>query len=79
MTMDRRTLMLGTAFASALPALPVLGSGISGALLPAPPGADDADPAAIVFSIDGWHPHADLGGDEQVWISVSPSWRATWR
>jgi hypothetical protein len=87
MTISRRTFILVGGLVPAAPLLALLPlrsahaeSGSS--RLPREQAAQAADANDIVLKIDGWHvdanpPAAPAGGE--VWITLSPSWRAAWR
>lgn len=50
-------------------------------LLPSrrPPTAASRKQGRAVFMIQGWSAQDDRAGVDQVWITVTNSWRAAWR
>ena len=48
-------------------------------LLPSRQPASAASQSRVVFMIRGWSVQDDRAGANQVWITVSNSWRTAWR
>ena len=48
-------------------------------LLPSQRPSSAASPSRVVFMIRGWSVQDDRAGANQVWITVSNSWRTAWR
>lgn len=48
-------------------------------LLPMQQPVAEASPDRVVFMIRGWSVQDDRASPNQVWITVSNSWRAAWR
>jgi hypothetical protein len=48
-------------------------------LLPSQPPSSAPTPKRVVFMIRVWSTPDDRAGANQVWITVSNSWRAAWR
>ena len=68
--MNRRDFIVSAALISAAPAIH---------LLPAQSPSSAASPSCVSFMIRGWSVQDDRVGADQVWITVSNSWRAAWR
>ena len=88
MNMTRRTFILSTGLVAAAPALastlttsPNPGS----SMLPSADGLQSDLPVTetarcdLPFRIDGWEPREGMAPDDRISISISQSWRATWR
>jgi hypothetical protein len=81
MKMGRRTFILGAGLAAAAPALAGLFALARTYASPPPAPLQDN----LVFRIDGWSASdpVSIGGvsatGEEVWLSVSRSWRTAWR
>ncbi len=48
-------------------------------LLPSQQPSSAASQSRVVFMIRGWSVQDDRAGADQVWITVSNSWRTAWR
>jgi hypothetical protein len=48
-------------------------------LLPSQQPSSAASQSRVVFTIRGWSGQDDRAGANQVWITVSNSWRTAWR
>ena len=48
-------------------------------LLPSQQPSSAASQSRVVFMIHGWSVQDDRAGANQVWITVSNSWRTAWR
>lgn len=88
MSMNRRTFILGTglvaaapAFASVLPTSPNARSSVlpSAVSLQSDLPVTEAAGYDLPFRINGWELREEMAADERMWISISQSWRATWR
>jgi hypothetical protein len=70
MTINRRDFIASAGLAFVAPAIP---------LLPSLQPVAAASQSGVVFMIRGWSAEDDGSGADQVWITVSNSWRAAWR
>jgi hypothetical protein len=70
MLIDRRDFIASATFVVVAPALQ---------LLPSQQPSSTASQSRVVFMIRGWSGQDDRAGANQVWISVSNSWRTAWR
>ena len=67
---DRRDFIAGATLVFIAPAI---------RLLPSQQPASAADQSRVVFMIHGWSIQDDSASDNQVWMTVSNSWRTAWR
>jgi hypothetical protein len=70
MMIDRREFIAGATLAFVAPAIP---------LLPSVQPVSAASQNGVVFMIRGWSVPDDGAGANQVWMTVSNSWRTAWR
>lgn len=70
MMIDRRDFIASTTLAFVAPAIH---------LLPSQQPSSAASQSRVVFMIRGWSVEDDRAGANQVWITVSNSWRTAWR
>ena len=70
MMIDRRDFIASTTLAFVAPAIH---------LLPLQQPSSAASQSRVVFMIRGWSVQDDRAGANQVWITVSNSWRTAWR
>ena len=67
---DRRDFIAGATLVFVAPAIH---------LLPSQQPSSAASQSRVVFMIRGWSVQDDRAGANQVWITVSNSWRTAWR
>jgi hypothetical protein len=67
---DRREFVSGTTLVAIAPTV---------SLLPVALPTRAAETNRLVMKIDGWSTPDQRGADEEVWITVSRSWRTAWR
>ena len=67
---DRRAFVAGTTLVAFAPTLE---------FLPVPLSPPAANASRVVLMIDGWNVPSDSDGADEVWITVSRSWRIPWR
>ena len=70
MMIDRRNFIASATLVFVAPAIH---------LLPSQQPSSAASQSSVVFMIRGWSVQDDRGGANQVWITVSNSWRTVWR
>jgi hypothetical protein len=70
MMLDRRNFIASTTLVVVAPALQ---------LLPWQQPSSTASQGRVVFMIRGWSAQDDRAGTNQMWITVSNSWRTAWR
>jgi hypothetical protein len=70
MMIDRRDFIASATLVCVAPAIH---------LLPSQHPSSAASQSRVVFMIRGWSAQDDRAGANQVWITVSNSWRTAWR
>ena len=73
--MNRREFIASTTLVFVVPTISLLPI----SLLPSQQPSSAASQSRVVFMIRGWSVQDDRAGANQVWITVSNSWRTAWR
>jgi hypothetical protein len=72
MIVDRRELLVGTAFVALAPTLKLLPCPLARA-------SDQTEPRPVSFKIEGWSFQDDRETANVVWLRIGHDWRTAWR